>query len=90
MSYPTRADLGELLRTLAAGNIEFIIIGGTAAVLHGAPTTTFDLDIVHRRTSDNVERLLVVLQNLDALVREPTHRRLRPTSQLHSYLTPLI
>jgi hypothetical protein len=80
--YPTRADLGELLRTLTTANVEFIIIGGTAAVLHGAPTTTFDLDIVHRRTADNVQRLMDVLSSLDAIVREPTNRRLRPTADI--------
>lgn len=45
---------------------------------HGAPTTTRDLDIVHRRTPENVDRLLAVLSQLHALVRDPARRRLEP------------
>jgi len=78
VTHPTRADLGQLIDALRAGGVEFIVVGGAAAVLHGAPTTTFDLDIVHRRTDDNVQRLLAVLTSLDAFVREPGNRRLRP------------
>jgi hypothetical protein len=35
-----------------------VVIGGMAGVLHGAPIATKDLDIVHRRTPENVGRLL--------------------------------
>lgn len=83
-AYPARADLSALLRKLLEGKVEFIVVGGTAAVLHGSPTTTYDLDIVHRRSSENVERLLRVLGNLDAIVREPTNRRLRPSAVILS------
>lgn len=54
------------------------MVGGAAAVLHGAPITTEDLDIVHRRTADNVSRLRALLDDLDAHVRELANRRLRP------------
>lgn len=39
-------DLEGLLRALCEQEIAFVIVGGAAAVLHGAPTTTQDLDIV--------------------------------------------
>jgi hypothetical protein len=58
--------------------VEFIVVGGAAAVLHGAPITTQDLDIVHRRTPENVQRLLSALQALDARFRDPAGRLLRP------------
>jgi hypothetical protein len=48
--------------------VEFIVVGGAAAVLHGAPITTEDLDIVHRRTSENVSRLKNLLDELNAHV----------------------
>ena len=41
--------------------------------------TTWDLDVVHLITSENVERLLRVLQDLDAVARHDP-RRLRPDS----------
>ena len=53
-------------------------MGGAAAVLHGAPITTEDLDIVHRRSPENVSRLKSLLDELDARVRELADRRLRP------------
>jgi predicted nucleotidyltransferase len=62
-------DLLELLTELADAGVESIVIGGFAAVAHGAPHVTFDLDLVHRRTSANVDRLLAVLPKIDAYAR---------------------
>ncbi len=79
--HPREADLEALLTALADAQIEFIVVGGVAAVLHGAPTTTQDLDIVHRRSPENVARLAALLARLDAEIREPGHRHLRPNAQ---------
>jgi predicted nucleotidyltransferase len=78
MPSPREADVGELLRRLADAGVEFVVVGGAAAVLHGAPITTEDLDIVHRRTTENVSRLKNLLTELDAHVREVANRRLPP------------
>lgn len=56
-SHPKQADIPALVAKLCDADIEFIIVGGAAAVLQGAPITTTDLDIVHRRTPENVARL---------------------------------
>lgn len=67
-----------LLRVLVTHEVEFILVGGLAAVLQGAPIVTGDLDIVHRRTPRNVAKLLTAIDELDAVYRiDP--RRLRPT-----------
>lgn len=42
-------DLFGLLQALAEQRVDFIVIGGVAAVLQGAPIATFDLDVVHSR-----------------------------------------
>jgi hypothetical protein len=68
-SHPKAADLAALLAALCDSGVEFIIVGGVAAVLQGVPITTTDLDIVHRRTPENVARLLEVLLKLDATIR---------------------
>jgi hypothetical protein len=86
-----RARFGEILRLLAAGDVEFVVVGMTAGILHGAPVTTVDLDVVHRRSPENVARLLRVLGEVDAVYRHDP-RRLRPgESQLigpgHQLLT---
>lgn len=72
-----RAQFAEILRLLAAEDVEFLVVGMTAGILHGAPVTTVDLDVVHRRTPENVARLLRVLARLDAVYRHDP-RRLRP------------
>ena len=79
MASPAFADaLDELRRA----EVELIVVGMAAAILQGAPMITQDIDIVHRRTPENVERLLGVLQKLDAVYRTDK-RGIRPTS---SYL----
>ena len=72
-----RARFAELLQLLAGNQVEFIVVGMTAGVLQGAPLTTIDLDIVHRRTTENVARLCDVLTTLDAVYRHDP-RALRP------------
>jgi hypothetical protein len=71
------ADPVEILRRLAAGKVDFIVVGMAAGVLRGAPVTTLDLDIVHERSPANVARLLAILVDLDATYRHDA-RRLRP------------
>src|SRR5678816_1872913 len=81
--HPSAADLQALLARLCEAGVEFIIVGGAAAVMQGAPITTNDLDIVHRRTPENVARLLEVLLQLDAIMRyDFAHRGLRPTAEM--------
>ena len=52
-------------------------------MLHGAPVTTFDLDVVHARDHANIARLLAALEELAAVYRAQPERQLRPG---HSHL----
>jgi len=70
----------ELLRLLARNDVELIVVGVVAAVMQGAPVTTYDIDLVHRRTPENVSRLLRVLQEVDAVYRGDP-RNLTPTAE---------
>ena len=73
------ADLTTLLSGLAASHVELVLVGGLAAVAQGAPITTHDVDIVHRRTPENVKRLLTFLASIDARYRgRPDGQVLRP------------
>jgi hypothetical protein len=63
------------LRTLQEGSVDFILVDGLAAVLNGAPVSTFDIDVLHSRDRANIGRLLQVL---DALVQP--ERRLKPNA----------
>ena len=71
------ARFASILRLLAENDVELIIVGMLAGVLQGAPLTTGDVDIVHRRTPENVKRLLKVLREIDAVYRHDP-RRLSP------------
>lgn len=76
----TEEQADAILRGLHEAGVEFVIVGGMAAVLQRAPILTEDLDIVHRRTIDNVTRLLVWLRQHDAYHRfDLMQRRLPPT-----------
>jgi len=72
-------DLRALLLELADSGVDFVVVGGIAAVLQGVPMATFDLDIVHSRTPENVRNLLQLLERLDACSRlRPQSEKLRP------------
>jgi hypothetical protein len=68
----------EILKVLSRHHVDFIIVGGVSAVLHGAPVTTFDLDVVHGRNRENVARLLAALEEMAAVYRAQPGRQLRP------------
>ncbi|MCA9655603.1 MAG: hypothetical protein KC501_37180 [Myxococcales bacterium] len=73
------ADLEGLMQALCDAEVSFIVVGGIAAVLHGSPTTTHDLDIVPEQSTGNLERLMSVLRAHRTLVRDPAGRRLEPS-----------
>lgn len=74
--------LATLLARLAASGTDFVLVGALAAVAQGAPLTTFDVDVVHRRGADNVDRLLRFLDGVDARYRgRPAGQVLRPTRE---------
>jgi hypothetical protein len=82
VSNPRVSDTATLVRLLFDANIEFIVVGMSAAVFVGVPATTLDLDIVHRRTPDNIERLLRLLANIGAFYRHDlANRKLAPTAE---------
>jgi predicted nucleotidyltransferase len=72
------AELTQLLELLVDASVEFILVGGGAAVIHGAPVTTQDIDIVHNREAANIERLLQVLAGLDARLVDSAGRDFKP------------
>jgi hypothetical protein len=76
-----KADLTTLLERLLASEVEFVLVGGLAAVVQGAPVTTFDADIVHQRTEDNVDRLVAFLTGIGARDRNRPGASARPQAK---------
>ena len=64
------ASFREILERLNDHQVEYLIVGGVAAVIHGAPVTTFDLDALVRVSAENASRLVRVFSELDARYRE--------------------
>jgi hypothetical protein len=62
-------SLSQLLQRLADSQLDFVIVGGFAGVLHGSALVTRDLDICAVLTPENIERLRGTLKDLD-----PRHR----------------
>jgi hypothetical protein len=87
------ARFGDILRVLAGHDVEFIVVGMAAGILHGTPVTTLDVDIVHRRTAENVTRLLLALAELQAVYRGDPRKLSPKDSHLlgpgHQLLTTL-
>ena len=50
--------LGEVFASFHKHQVKYLVIGGIAAVLHGVPRATFDLDILIEASDDNAQRLL--------------------------------
>ena len=55
------ADFRGLLEALAGHEVEYVLIGGVAARIHGSARLTQDLDLVYSRTPENLERLVRAL-----------------------------
>ena len=67
----------RILQLLDRHGVEYVVVGGVAAVLQGAPVTTFDIDALVKVDAANADRLIAVLDALEAQYRE--HATLRPT-----------
>lgn len=74
-------SLKQMIVELAIHGVEFATVGGAAAVLHGVPMVTVDVDIIYPRNDANCQRLMTALQTMEAVFRNDP-RNLRP-SQSH-------
>jgi hypothetical protein len=75
---PTSVDLGAILEGLIEAGVDFILVGGLAAVVQGAPVTTMDVDIVHNQSPENIARLLAFLKSIGAFHRRPDDKLIEP------------
>lgn len=58
-----------MLRALRSAGVDFVLIGGVAARLHGSPSLTRDVDICYSRDRGNLERLAHMLSTVHARLR---------------------
>ena len=51
-----------LLNMLSEGRVDFVLVGGVAAIAHGSARLTQDVDIVYSRADANLERLVAAVR----------------------------
>src|SRR5207302_5879427 len=56
------ANFHALLPLLVNNQVRIIVVGGGAAIAHGAARATYDVDVVYARDQENVRRLAAALQ----------------------------
>lgn len=56
----------EILARLTARGVDFVVVGGFAAVIHGSPRVTQDLDLCYSPDPENLRALGDVLAELNA------------------------
>ena len=62
-------DFNGLLRLLIENEVEFIIVGGAAATAHGSARLTLDLDVVYKRSRENIAHLVDALRPIEPYLR---------------------
>ena len=62
-------DFKGLLQALADAGVEYILVGGLAAVAHGSARLTQDVDVVYARDPENLARLVEALAGLEPYLR---------------------
>lgn len=62
-------DPGAILRVLAQHKVQYVLIGGLAASLHGSPYATTDVDITPSPERTNLARLASALYALESAIR---------------------
>jgi hypothetical protein len=62
-------DPVRILETLNDEGVDYVVVGGFAAVIHGSSLPTRDVDIVPAREAENLDRLGRALTRLGAMIR---------------------
>jgi hypothetical protein len=62
-------DPVAICRILSEYGVKFVVLGGFAAVVHGSPVPTEDIDVIPSREVENLERLAGALQEMNAAIR---------------------
>ncbi len=83
----TELRFDEVLRVLTRHQVEFILVGGVAAILQGSPLTTEDVDVVYLPSEKNITRLARALAELEAHYFDPAGRHIEPNASRLASMT---
>ena len=82
-------NLAELTKRLITGNVEFVLVGGFAAIAHGVLRSTRDVDVCCRFSEENLMRIQMALADLHPVYRPRTDLPLELTPELCGSLKDL-
>lgn len=68
-------DLHLLLQRLADANVDFVVVGGYAGMMHGSALITRDVDVCAVLSAENVEKIRRAFADINPVHRQ-THRLL--------------
>lgn len=81
-----KSDFLEILNALHDGHVDFVIVGGVAAALHGGSRVTFDLDLVPSLAPASWQTAVDLLWSLGARPRIPEPlERIRDVDQVRQW-----
>jgi len=66
------ADLTDIISRLLAAEVDFVVIGGLAAVTYGSPVMTHDIDVCCDFSTENLMRLKEALAGIHPVRRMTT------------------
>ena len=79
MDHVFNIDFQEFIQALTNNDVDYILIGGYAVILHGYARTTGDMDIWVRRTQDNYNKLVKAFEEFKMPIFDMT-----PNNFLHN------
>jgi hypothetical protein len=82
-------NLAELTKRLIEANVEFVLVGGFAAIAHGVLRSTRDVDVCCRFSEENLMRIQQALAGLHPVYRPRTDLPLELTPELCASLKNL-
>ena len=65
-------DFRDFLQALNDNEVEYLLVGGYAVILHGYSRTTGDMDIWVNKTKDNYQKLVIAFMDFEMPVFDMT------------------
>ncbi len=83
-------DFQDFIRAINAAEVDYLVVGGYAVILHGYNRTTGDLDVWVRKSSDNYQRLLKAFDQFGMSIFDMTEENFlhNPTLDVFSFGVP--
>lgn len=78
-------DYRQLIEKLLDNDVEFVLIGGFAAVMHGSTSLTQDIDICIRFTPENCDNLLKALDDSNPTYRQNRQSMTKDPAELSKF-----